>query len=150
MTCEARNEGGTMCCHRCGFEWDTNDPEPPTCRTEKELGQATINRLKMQVDLSPANGAGAEADARRRESEGLEQVLRLSVLRWHRLKENRDYEHRIYMSADFYRKLISGSQGLARMTVVPDRRYDGFKVFIVDDVNHPDFEIVNIGEKVCF
>lgn len=36
ITCGKRYEGGQMVCDRCGFTWDMNDPDPPTCRDENE------------------------------------------------------------------------------------------------------------------
>lgn len=34
-TCAARQEASQqMRCTRCGYVWDLDDPEPPTCRDE--------------------------------------------------------------------------------------------------------------------
>jgi len=35
--CEARRENDNMCCHRCCFTWDVNDPNPPRCKTATAL-----------------------------------------------------------------------------------------------------------------
>lgn len=36
FNCEARNEGGTMVCHRCGLQWDM-DEEKPRCSSNQEV-----------------------------------------------------------------------------------------------------------------
>lgn len=33
--CAARQISDQMNCHRCGLVWDTNDPEPPKCRSDQ-------------------------------------------------------------------------------------------------------------------
>jgi len=51
-TCKARRENDGMCCHRCGFTWDVNDPNPPECKTDKQLRTVAIdNALSQSMKL---------------------------------------------------------------------------------------------------
>jgi hypothetical protein len=34
MTCQARQHSDQMICAACGLVWDTNDPEPPSCKQD--------------------------------------------------------------------------------------------------------------------
>lgn len=49
---DARQYGDTTECHKCGKQWDTNDPHPPKCITETEterkqqIAQRNISKLK--------------------------------------------------------------------------------------------------------
>jgi hypothetical protein len=40
--CQAVQYGDTMTCQACGMSYDTNDPDPPYCRTgqDEEAGKA--------------------------------------------------------------------------------------------------------------
>ena len=46
LNCEARQVSDQMRCERCDLLWDTNDPEPPTCLTGKELFNRQRDKLK--------------------------------------------------------------------------------------------------------
>lgn len=52
-SCQARTSGTERHCHRCGYTWDLNDPEPPTCKTDKQIriekGEAHLARLREKM-----------------------------------------------------------------------------------------------------
>jgi hypothetical protein len=49
--CQARYEqGGSMRCSRCGFVWDYDDPEPPSCLTDNDLKAAEHQRGRVALD----------------------------------------------------------------------------------------------------
>lgn len=37
LSCEARQISDQLRCEKCNLLWDMNDPEPPTCKTGKDL-----------------------------------------------------------------------------------------------------------------
>lgn len=53
MTCEARRYNDQMICGRCGLAWDVDDPEPPKCKSVKEVKQeqarAELAKLRRRV-----------------------------------------------------------------------------------------------------
>ena len=51
--CESEVIGQEKACVRCGYIWDLNDPEPPTCKTKNELSVERNNRhlAKIRKDL---------------------------------------------------------------------------------------------------
>lgn len=48
--CQATYQHGNdaYLCHRCGFYWDRGD-EVPECKTEQQIGQEALGRLKAEV-----------------------------------------------------------------------------------------------------
>lgn len=55
QNCQARHQGGNeMCCTRCGFLWDADDPEPPDCLTDTQIsrqrGAAAIKQMKDELN----------------------------------------------------------------------------------------------------
>lgn len=46
LSCEAIQVSDQMRCERCDLLWDINDPEPPKCKTGKELYLRTKTKLK--------------------------------------------------------------------------------------------------------
>lgn len=53
--CEALHQGGNeMCCNRCGFVWDTDDPEPPKCltKTQADHKRGRLHLKKIRENLS--------------------------------------------------------------------------------------------------
>lgn len=58
--CQGRQYGDQLICAPCGLAWDTNDPEPPECRTNIKRGVAKVAKfeaaaapLKSQATLPP-------------------------------------------------------------------------------------------------
>lgn len=57
VKCAARTIGQELHCSRCGYVWDVNDPEPPKCKTLRDLyvekqskkNKAFIAKLKRQL-----------------------------------------------------------------------------------------------------
>lgn len=52
--CKARHQGGNeMCCNRCGFVWDADDPEPPKCLTDIEIdhkrGRVALKKIRENL-----------------------------------------------------------------------------------------------------
>lgn len=37
--------GDQFQCWRCGRSWDTNDPDPPDCKTDKQLAKERGKRI---------------------------------------------------------------------------------------------------------
>ncbi len=37
MKCTARQFSDQKVCNRCGHCWDMNDPDPPKCKTDKQI-----------------------------------------------------------------------------------------------------------------
>lgn len=51
-SCEARQYSDQMRCERCNRTWDTNDQDPPSCRSEDDLrrvGMETLARLHKEL-----------------------------------------------------------------------------------------------------
>lgn len=46
MTCKARRMNDQMHCHRCGFQWDIDDDDPPVCKTDKEVSAERVKRYQ--------------------------------------------------------------------------------------------------------
>lgn len=44
--CQARQYGSEMHCAKCGLVWDTNDPEPPECQTDRQIGFKHLDKIK--------------------------------------------------------------------------------------------------------
>ena len=46
MSCRAYRDHGTttMVCNRCGYQWDMDDPDPPTCKTWDDIKQERRDR----------------------------------------------------------------------------------------------------------
>ncbi len=44
--CKARQYSDQMQCCRCGYIWDMNDDDPPTCKTKEQIGTEAINRIR--------------------------------------------------------------------------------------------------------
>lgn len=44
--CQARQYGDQMMCTPCGLNWDTNDAEPPECRTNIKRGIAKVAKFE--------------------------------------------------------------------------------------------------------
>lgn len=38
--CKARQVSDQMVCNECGYVWDMNDPDPPTCHLDKSYDRA--------------------------------------------------------------------------------------------------------------
>lgn len=47
--CEARQYSDQKQCARCGLVWDMNDSEQPECLTPRQVGRATIARLRAEL-----------------------------------------------------------------------------------------------------
>ena len=53
--CAAKHQGGNEYrCDRCNFTWDTDDPEPPKCKTDVEVNHERGRRhlKKIRENLS--------------------------------------------------------------------------------------------------
>jgi hypothetical protein len=75
MICDARQCADAMRCATCGLQWDTNDPEPPSCgRALYGVRAVKTNRTRARFEryalvsgkLPLAHGSepGTYADAR--------------------------------------------------------------------------------------
>jgi hypothetical protein len=44
-----------MNCPRCGYVWDTNDPDPPVCKTERAIAveRAAVYMGRIREKLRP-------------------------------------------------------------------------------------------------
>lgn len=59
-SCAGRVYGSETHCSRCGYVWDTNDPDPPKCKTPRDLyvekqskkNKEFIAKLRGQLDES--------------------------------------------------------------------------------------------------
>lgn len=51
--CQARQYSDQMICERCGYIWDTNDIDPPTCKTQSEIGNEFLSEALASVSNSP-------------------------------------------------------------------------------------------------
>ena len=49
--CLARQYGDQIICAACGLTWDTNDTEPPECRTN--IKRATAKVAKFEAETAP-------------------------------------------------------------------------------------------------
>lgn len=47
--CKARQQSDQKRCERCDLTWDMNDPDPPKCLTNYELGEQCLKRLKEEL-----------------------------------------------------------------------------------------------------
>ncbi len=47
--CQATQSSDQKHCVRCNLTWDMNDPEPPACLSNKELGQAAIAQINCEL-----------------------------------------------------------------------------------------------------
>lgn len=56
--CQARQYGDQMICAACGLNWDTNDPEPPQCRTVDKRTKRAKAVAKFEAGLQPKTSAG--------------------------------------------------------------------------------------------
>lgn len=45
--CLARQYSDQMMCAECGLAWDTNDPDPPTCRTAAERARDAVKAMGL-------------------------------------------------------------------------------------------------------
>lgn len=54
-TCRARRVSDQMNCPRCGYVWDTNDPDPPVCKTERAIAveRAAVYMGRIREKLRP-------------------------------------------------------------------------------------------------
>ncbi len=46
FVCQARQYSDQTICTRCDMTWDVNDPEPPNCKTGRELYNYVKEKLK--------------------------------------------------------------------------------------------------------
>lgn len=61
--CHARQYGDQMICAPCGLTWDTNDPEPPECRTNIKRATARVAKFEAETaPLKPKAAPGLPAD----------------------------------------------------------------------------------------
>lgn len=51
LSCEAIRYNDEMQCARCGLTWDVKDPDPPECRTAREVALADIRSQIKLADL---------------------------------------------------------------------------------------------------
>jgi len=50
-TCEALYFADqTKACRKCGLYWDANDPDPPECLTDQQIGNNAIREIKKDMD----------------------------------------------------------------------------------------------------
>lgn len=47
MICKAKRYNDQMICGRCGLQWDVNDPKPPKCLTDRQLGTQRLIKIKQ-------------------------------------------------------------------------------------------------------
>lgn len=52
--CQARQYGDQLICAACGLNWDTNDPEPPDCRTYDRRTRQAKATAKFEAEAQPA------------------------------------------------------------------------------------------------
>lgn len=50
--CEARQYSDQKVCHKCDLVWDMNDPDPPECLTDAEIGNNAMNKIRKDLDVS--------------------------------------------------------------------------------------------------
>ena len=49
--CRAVREQDEYVCHRCGYRWDIKDPQPPRCKTKREIGLDRIGEIRNKYGL---------------------------------------------------------------------------------------------------
>lgn len=54
--CEAYRQFDEMHCARCGLQWSTDDPDPPTCRPARvvQVERAEVRSLRVESARSRA------------------------------------------------------------------------------------------------
>ena len=61
--CLARQYADQMTCAACGLTWDTNDPEPPECRTNIKRAAARVAKVEAETaPLMPKAAPGLPDD----------------------------------------------------------------------------------------
>lgn len=61
--CPAYYASDSQYCPRCHMTWDANDPDPPPCKTEQEIGNMMLNRIRRDLGNEPQSGSAESAGA---------------------------------------------------------------------------------------
>lgn len=50
-SCEAYQRGDSMYCDKCGYTWDTNDPDPPECKAVVSVHDTEMIKIQETLKL---------------------------------------------------------------------------------------------------